>query len=127
MCKQYKHRAMNLSDTDIDTIVRMLDGWVGELTWYTLIDAIKDWQQTDIGYTRQALHNREPIYLAYLRNKKRLNEVEKNRKKELRKRIQAGTCDFLKSENARWKAESKLFIKQLVNEESELKTTQRHS
>ena len=91
-----RQRSKNLSESDIDVIVRMLDGWTGRLTWYALVDAIRAWQDVDTGYSRQALHLHGRIRIAYLRNKKRLSEtrmaIEKERTakdRELIRRIRA--------------------------------------
>lgn len=39
--KRAKLRARNLTDSDIDVIVGIVDGWVGQLTWNGLISAIQ--------------------------------------------------------------------------------------
>lgn len=119
MTTQCKSCARSLSDSDVDTIVKMLDGWVGELTWYTLIDAIKVWQQTSIDYTRQALHHHERIYSGYLRNKKRLSEAEKVNKDEmrqwLRKLMRTETSAWLEADYSRLKAQNEYFLRQFDN------------
>lgn len=119
MGKQYKQRAKNLCDEDINTIVGMLDGWIGELTWNKLIDAIKAWQFSGICYSRQALHLHEPIRLAYKRNKKRLREAEITRRNEMIKLIRAEASGLLDAENARLKAENEHFLRQFNTSVSE--------
>jgi uncharacterized protein (UPF0335 family) len=56
-------RAKNLSAADVETIVRILDGWSGKLTWDLLIQAIA--RRTKATYTRQALNNHERIKNAF--------------------------------------------------------------
>jgi len=65
-----KKRAKNLSETDIDRIVDIIDGWSGApLTWNRLIDEIE--RQLFRRYTRQALNRYHRIKLAYAVNKER--------------------------------------------------------
>jgi hypothetical protein len=65
-----KKRAKNLSESDIDRIVDIIDGWSGEpLTWNRLIDEIE--RQLFWRYTRQALNRYHRIKLAYAVNKER--------------------------------------------------------
>lgn len=56
-------RAKNLSATDVETIVRILDGWSGKLTWDLLIQAVA--RRTRSTYSRQALNNHERIKNAF--------------------------------------------------------------
>ncbi|MGZ9129870.1 MAG: hypothetical protein ACXW4Z_19005 [Candidatus Binatia bacterium] len=56
-------RAKNLSAADIETIVKILDGWSGKLTWDLLIKAIA--RRSKAIYTRQALNNHERIKSAF--------------------------------------------------------------
>ena len=56
-------RAKNLSDDDIARIVELLDGWVGHLSWQSLLDAIE--KRLFARYTRQALHRHERIRQAF--------------------------------------------------------------
>jgi hypothetical protein len=56
-------RAKNLSAPDVETIVGILDGWSGKLTWDLLIQAIA--RRNRATYTRQALNNHERIKNAF--------------------------------------------------------------
>lgn len=63
-------RAKNLSAADVETIVGILDGWSGKLTWDLLIQAIA--RRNRATYTRQALHNHERIKNAFVLRKSAL-------------------------------------------------------
>lgn len=63
-----KHqRAKNLTDQDVRTVVELLDGWTGKLTWPALCTSIA--RRLRQHYTRQALHSHEPIRQAFARRK----------------------------------------------------------
>lgn len=71
-----RNRSSNLSDKDIERIVRILDGWSGKLTWNSLINEIEFRMKER--YTRQTLSKHSRIKDAYSLTKKRLsskNEV----------------------------------------------------
>ena len=94
-------RGRNLSDADIETIVELLDGWTGALTWPLLIDDIE--KRRYRRYTRQArqaLHKHERIRHAFQMRK------EASRGEPTPKR-RAATLEMqaLLEENARQKAE----------------------
>lgn len=63
-------RAKNLSAADVETIVGILDGWSGKLTWDLLIQAIA--RRNRATYTRQALNNHERIKNAFALRKSAL-------------------------------------------------------
>jgi hypothetical protein len=48
-----RKRAPNLTDPDIRAIVKIIDGWTGELTWQALIDRIE--------IVRHARYNRQGL------------------------------------------------------------------
>ncbi|KAA1014928.1 hypothetical protein FVF58_03110 [Paraburkholderia panacisoli] len=56
-------RAKNLDDEVVASIVDLLDGWSGKLSWELLIDAVE--RRKKLRYTRQALHRHERIRLAF--------------------------------------------------------------
>lgn len=60
-----RKRAPNLTDTHIRTIVRLIDGWTGELTWEGLIDRTEI--ELHARYTRQSLAKHERIQQAFSR------------------------------------------------------------
>lgn len=66
-------RSKNLTDENIATIVEVLDGWVGKLTWEALIEAVS--KRLNARYTRQALHQHERIRAAFVLSKARLLEA----------------------------------------------------
>jgi hypothetical protein len=56
-------REKNLDDKVVATVVEVLDGWSGRLSWKALIEAIA--RRAGLSYTRQALHRHERIRLAF--------------------------------------------------------------
>jgi hypothetical protein len=58
-----KMRSKNLSDSDVEQIVEVLDGWSQKLTWDLLIGAVE--LRLFNRYTRQALHKHERIRHAF--------------------------------------------------------------
>jgi hypothetical protein len=64
-------RAKNLSAADVETIVGILDGWAGKLTWELLIQAVA--RRNRATYTRQALNNHERIKNAFVLRKSALS------------------------------------------------------
>ena len=67
-------RSRNLRDEDVRTIVSMLDGWAGPLTWDRLIDAV--YARLHCRYTRQTLHKHQNIKIAFEVRKKNLDTGE---------------------------------------------------
>lgn len=63
-------RAKNLGDEDIQSIVSILDGWSGKLTWDLLINTVS--KRLHQQYTRQALNNHTRIAEAFRLRKKSL-------------------------------------------------------
>jgi hypothetical protein len=61
-------RSPNLGEQEVQTIVGILDGWTGPLTWNLLIEAVAS--RLHYEYTRQALHKHERIRIAYEVRKK---------------------------------------------------------
>lgn len=105
--------AKQLTDNDIETVVKILDGWTGKLTWEALIDAI----QIRIGcrYTRQALDRHERIKRAYTVRKNTLRhgtEIPEVRSVELQKALQR--IERLTAENERLKAENSALLEQFA-------------
>lgn len=63
-------RAKNLEDKDVATIVGILDGWTGRLTWNSLLDSVE--RHLFARYTRQALHKHARIQGAFEQRKRTL-------------------------------------------------------
>lgn len=66
-------RAKNLTDTDIERIVTILDGWSGKLSWDLLIQAVT--RHLKSTYTRQALNSHRRIRDAFTLRKEKLSGV----------------------------------------------------
>lgn len=64
-----------LRDQDIETVVKVLDGWSGKLTWDKLVEAV--WKRLKTRYTRQALNGHERIKRAFTARKKELGSSPK--------------------------------------------------
>ncbi len=58
-------RASNLTDGDVERIVKLLDAWTGPLTWELFLKAA--YRLTGYHYTRQALAKKSRIQAAFTR------------------------------------------------------------
>lgn len=67
MSERAARRGKNLDDADIATIVGILDGWHGPLSWESLISEVE--MRLFSRYTRQALHRHARIRAAFLARK----------------------------------------------------------
>jgi len=67
-------RAPNLSAADIETVVGVLDGWSGKLTWERLIAVLAS--KLRATYTRQALSNHARVADAFDQRKKALRGAD---------------------------------------------------
>lgn len=100
-------RAKNLTDTDVERIVSLLDGWTGKLTWELLINAVT--RHIKATYTRQALNNHPRIKDAFaLRKEKLSGQPAIERKKAESPELQAALERLarLEGENQRIKMEN---------------------
>jgi hypothetical protein len=75
-------RAPNLSGSDIETVVGVLDGWTGKLTWERLIAVLA--ANLRATYTRQALSNHARIADGFDQRKKGLRVAGRAKKPALR-------------------------------------------
>lgn len=118
MAKQPKQRAKNLGDNDIETIVGILDGWDGKLTWDLLIEAIES--RMRVQYTRQALNLHSRIKQAFQLTKERISASPRT-KTDMAKGFSAVDATVflerfrrLEAENARLKLENERLLEQFV-------------
>jgi hypothetical protein len=70
-----KRRAKNLTAAQVKTIVELIDGWSGKLTWDLLREAIAS--RTSQTYERQALAAHEAIQKAFTNKKATPTAVKK--------------------------------------------------
>ncbi|NIF56251.1 hypothetical protein [Burkholderia sp. Ax-1724] len=108
-------REKNLGDEVIETIVQVLDGWSGKLSWEALIDAIE--KRTGLKYTRQALHRHERIRLAFTVRKKQLSRQPDEQSHEtVSPELQAALQRIvrLEAENQRLAAENSSLLEQFA-------------
>lgn len=105
--------ARKLTDKDIQTIVGIIDGWQGKLTYEKLIDA------TEIPlrqrFTRQALFGHVRIREAFDNRKNALRNGSAGKQVksvELQKALER--IDRLEAENQRLKSESEALLSQFV-------------
>jgi len=109
-------RAKNLKDQDIASIVSILDGWSGKLSWDLLIEAI---EVRRLGcYTRQALHKHVRIREAFgltkirLANSSSIEKVSKELDPEMRVAFQL--IERLEAEKLRLTLENNRLLEQFV-------------
>jgi hypothetical protein len=111
-------RAKNLDDQAVESIVAILDGWTGKLTWELLASAVE--HRTRERYTRQALHNHARIADAFTLRKRLLAEAAdgkpRKRKKDPSVELDATLQQLalLKGENERLKDENNRFLAQFA-------------
>lgn len=106
-----KTRSPNLKDHDIDAIVKIIDGWTGELTWNALINRIEITLYAR--YTRQALAKRERIQQAFGAYTEKREQVEKPKRRPevewLKERVAR-----LQAENQRLEMENNRLLEQFA-------------
>jgi hypothetical protein len=105
-------RAKNLSDSDINQIVAILDGWSGSLTWGALLDAISNRFHTL--YTRQALHRHARIKNSFTIRNKRLKESTAGKHKSAEVEQLEERVTRLGTANARLQSEVDMFLEQFA-------------
>jgi hypothetical protein len=108
-------RAKNLSADDLETIVGILDGWTGKLTWDLLIQAIA--RRNRATYTRQALNNHERIKNAFALRKSALaGKPSSGNKKAGLPELQAALERIarLEGENQRLQMENNRFMEKFA-------------
>ena len=106
-------RERNLDDKVAATIVEVLDGWSGRLTWEALVEAVE--RREGLRYTRQTLHRHERIRLAYTVRKKALSGQEQTRETaspELQVALER--IARLEGENRRLEAENNALLEQFA-------------
>lgn len=108
-------RSRNLGDAEIATIVAILDGWTGKLTWEGLIDAI---EHRRLGrYTRQALHKHTRIRQAFGLQKEMLARQAELAEPQLSSPELAAALQRiarLEAENSRLAMENQRLLEQFV-------------
>jgi hypothetical protein len=104
--------AKHLSDTDIESIVGILDGWKGKLNWEALCDACLP----IIGSrpVRQTLMKFARIKSAFLASKKRLKDGVPKLSAPPSMRIAVERIARLEQENERLKRENAELLQQFV-------------
>jgi hypothetical protein len=110
-------RAPNLSASDIETVVGVLDGWTGKLTWERLIAVLEATLRAT--YTRQALSNHARIADAFDQRKKGLRGADCAKKpapRDTSPEMQAALqrLERVEAENARLTAENERLLVQFV-------------
>ena len=105
-------RSRNLGDQDIQTIVGILDGWSGTLTWNSLIDAV--YARLHCRYTRQALHKHDRIRIAFEVRKKNLQRGESHVRGSAQVQKALERISRLQAENQRLQVENERLLEQFA-------------
>ena len=108
-----KLRGRNLEDGDVASIVAVLDGWSGKLSWELLIEALE--ARKFARYTRQTLHKHEHIAAAFAARKKALaGGVAEARAESPELQAAVERVTRLEAENGRLKADNQLLLEQFA-------------
>lgn len=109
-----KKRSPNLGDAEIRTIVEILDGWSGKLTWELLIDAIE--MRIFNRYTRQTLYKHERIRHAFDLNKNNQSGEGGDARQVASPQLQAALdrISRLEAENRRIESENNQLLEQFA-------------
>lgn len=107
-------REKNLDDSVVATIVEVLDGWSGRLTWEALIEAVE--RREGLRYTRQALHRHERIRLAFTVRKKAQSGKDAPPREATSPELQVALDRIarLEAENQRLVAENNALLEQFA-------------
>jgi hypothetical protein len=107
-------RERNLDDKVVATIVEVLDGWGGKLSWEALIEAVE--RREGLRYTRQALHRHERIRLAFTVRKKALSGQDGQPREAASPELQVALDRIarLEAENQRLAAENNALLEQFA-------------
>ena len=107
-------REKNLDDSVVATIVEVLDGWNGRLTWEALIETVE--RREGLRYTRQALHRHERIRLAFTVRKKALSGQSAESRVVASPELQVALERIarLEAENQRLAAENNALLEQFA-------------
>lgn len=104
--------AKHLTDSDIERIVELLDGWSDKLTWEALCEACKPLLGT--APVRQTLYRHARIRHAYKLAKERLRDASEGLKVPPTLKAAAERIARLENENERLKRENNLLLEQFV-------------
>jgi hypothetical protein len=109
-------RGKNIDEATTATIIGILDGWGGKLSWDLLTEAVC----AHLGhrYTRQALDANERISNAYKTHRGRLRgkaPEELNREMSPEVRMLHESNERLKAENSRLLAENRAYLETFTN------------
>lgn len=108
-------REKNLDDDVVATIVGVLDGWSGRLSWEALIKAVE--RRARLSYTRQTLHRHERIRLAFAVRKKALSgQTDDECRRAMSPELQVALDRIarLEAENMRLAAENNALLEQFA-------------
>ncbi|MCE0482605.1 MAG: hypothetical protein LV479_00015 [Methylacidiphilales bacterium] len=104
-----RKRAPNLTDRDIGAIVKIIDGWTGDLTWQALIDRVEIVRHAR--YTRQSLAKHGRIQQAFS------NQIQREEQKSTRRPevdIHKDRIARLEAEISRLEAENNRLLEQFA-------------
>jgi|SRR5690606_6838 len=104
--------AKHLTPKDIDSIISLIDGWDGKLSWEALCDASEP--VTGTRPTRQTLNAHERIKSAFSHKKEQLKNGFVSTKRPQSLSIAEQRIRRLESENSRLKAENANLLEQFL-------------
>ena len=112
--RRHRKRGRNLTDNDVNTILKIIDGWTGPLMWSLLIEELE--KRVHSHYTRQALHRHERILHAFQEKKVSLRNrpTSKRNNQSVEVQLLVDTNGHLEAENERLKSENERLLEQFV-------------
>lgn len=109
--KRIRERSKNLTDTDIEKIVDITDGWSGKLTWDNLISEVE--LRLGERYKRQTLAKHTRIKIAYDSAQERYHDTgDKKKKNTIEYDVLLQRFERLEAQNTRLKRENQDLLAQ---------------
>ncbi len=104
--------AKHLTESDVEKIISLLDGWQGKLTWERLCDA--SFKVVGKRPTRQSLHSHTKIKQAFSDKKKRIRNGVQETKVPVSLVVAGQRILRLQEENARLKSENSRLLEKFL-------------
>ena len=105
-------RSPNLTPERIATIIEVIRGWEGRLTWPNVIKVVSE--KTHATYTRQALFKHESIRIAFETKRENIGKTSGERPVPAALKASMERVQRLETENAELRSREALLLEQFV-------------